>query len=134
MSPMLPQQLCCEHSHETPGSVTDGDKSNSTPIHNYLIHYKWTWHFPVPLSFSKVSLALLRWSWIMFDHSHPLMLFCYRERLNEGFHITSTHNGYVSMCVELSMKVRIMIGSCIVLWNVCSKYTHMQKYMYIYPI
>jgi len=29
----------------------------------------------------------------------------YRQRLSEGFHITSTHNGYVSLCVELTMKV-----------------------------
>ena len=44
-------------SHEIPGSITDGDK---TIIQNYLIHYKWVWHFPTPVSFSKVSLALLR--------------------------------------------------------------------------
>lgn len=53
-----------KYSHEGPGSVADGDKTmaqgNLSPVYNYLTHYKWVWHFPVPLSFSKISLALLR--------------------------------------------------------------------------
>lgn len=47
------------------------------------------------------------------NHAHWMLLY-YRERLHEGFHITSTHNGHVSLCVELSMKVRASIDCCFI--------------------
>ena len=46
--------------------------------------------------------------WIMWAAMLTEYYFYYRERLQEGFHITSTHNGYISLCVELSMKVSMI--------------------------